>query len=305
MRIGALTIVLIIGLVYFIYMTQSTHLYSASIQNQIADAKSHDHLLVLGIISIPRDPTPLSDIVKTIDYVSNMNQKSQLSMYRGNKVSIKITQLEDTSQYDQIYPSRFDKLLYLVNYARIKNVFVWISAMHPRHARQEYQYYLRLLDIKFQNVGLTVATYNQECSQKIDVILKRNGFVRLVKGIFHGDQSDWNRVSQLYRINAIKLILSDHLHDDHNCNTLATHDVDILREMKSAYPKEFPKIELAFFNIAYDYVSQFESEFSNIKIVYVFFGKHRKYLMRHFFDLDLKRICGRRARYWYRQILNR
>jgi len=107
-----------------------------------------------------------------------------------------------------------------------KDVFVWISCVLKDDLNIEYNTYLKFLNKNYKNVGLTLASYNSSINIKVDNILKLKGHIRLVKGYYYGDINDYKMITNLYYLNAIKLIESKNFH------TLAIHDFELLNKLK-------------------------------------------------------------------------
>ena len=214
-----------------------------------------------------------------INYINKRD--SDKTILERSKVSIKIRQLAKTHKEQQ-------KILEeIVNYAYNKNVFIWISAVLPSDLDNEYHTYLNLIKKGYTNIGLTLATYHSSVSKKIDKILLQKGHIRLVKGYYYGDIKDWNTVTNLYYLNAKKLVLSNNYH------TLATHDFNILNKLKKEYTIHFNKMELAFFYSYLDFAKINTKGFTNNKFLYISYGNKLLYLLDNIHIVDISRIMKR------------
>ena len=175
------------------------------------------------------------------------NKRNQCP-YKGDKISIKLMFYKDKSGKILI-----KELLSLLEYAKKRNVFVYIDALYCNDRNLELQTYLTLFK-HFDNIGITLAAYHNTIDKSVNKIILNGGHIRLVKG-YYNDYSvkNWQRVKRNYINNAIKLIKSSNFH------TLATHDFNILNLLFKNYSKEMQNIELAFFWFAKKHV------FKNLK----------------------------------------
>ena len=270
-----ISILLVILLLLLFYCIRTTTLNNNNIQNKIDYALSKGFLISLGIVPVFDDDSIKYEMIDIINCIEKQNIMYKKSLYTGNKASIKIRQLSK---------NKFDELRFVVDYAKKKDIFIWIAAMLPEDLDDEYNFYLKLLNEKYNNVGLTLATYNKSCSEKVDNILKLGGHIRLVKGVYYGDIEDWKEVTDNYKKNALKLIRSKEYH------TLATHDYDLLKELKELEPVKFNKIELAFYYSALKFISTFEKKFTNKKSLYIHFGNKLHYLYDNAYYINFKRF---------------
>ena len=100
---------------------------------------------------------------------------------------------------------------------------------------------LILLNKGYKNIFITLATYHKDIDESVDLILKNNGQIRLVKGWWYdGDIKNWDKVTEKYYSNAKKLI------DDKKNHILATHDFNIIKKLFDEY-KKLDHIEFSFF----------------------------------------------------------
>jgi hypothetical protein len=265
---------------------QISNLYSADIQDKINNAHNKGFGVSLSLLPyFNTDNSDFKEFYQIIDYI--VAKEPNQSIFERDKISIKITQLAEN-------PENQWKILHdIVDYAKQKDVFVWIAAVLPTDTETEYNYYNKLRQLRYNNIGLTLASYHSNVSQSVDSILATNGHIRLVKGYYFGDITDWNIVTKLYFDNAEKLILSNNYH------TLATQDFDLLSKLKSKYPQQ-KKMELAFFYTSLPYVLQYAYLFPNHKSLYIPFGNPWLYLYHNIHLVDFKRIALRRLKNsWY------
>ena len=270
-----ITLLVVIIFLLLLYCIRTTKLNNNNIQNKIDYALSKDYLISLGIVPVFDDESIKYEMIDILNCIERQNTMYKKSLYSGNKASIKIRQLSK---------NKFEELKFIVDYANKKNIFIWIAAMLPEDLDDEYNFYIKLLNEKYKNVGLTLATYNKSCSKKVDNILKLGGHVRLVKGVYYGDIDDWKHVTENYKKNALKLIRSNNYH------TLATHDYKLLKELKQLEPINFDNIELAFYYSALKFISTFEKEFINKKSLYIHFGNKLHYLYDNAYYINFHRF---------------
>ena len=271
-------IFILLLLLLFVHLNY-LNLYSLLNQNKIKNAYSHNFGLSLSLLPyFNTDNEDYREFYKMIDFIAK-NEPNK-NIFKRSKISVKITHLAKDPQDQWILLQK------IVNYAKDRNVFVWISTVLSSDRDREYAYYKKLKQLNYKNVGLTLSTYHKNVSEKVDAILRMNGHIRLVKGYYYGDIPDWNVVTQLYYENAIKLIQSNNYH------TLATHDFQILNKLRLKYPHQ-NHIELAFFYSSLNYVLQHEKAFKNHKSLYISYGNIPLYLYHNIFEIDLKRIMGR------------
>ena len=248
------------------------NLYSILNQNKINNAYSNNFSLSLSLLPyFNSDNEDYKEYYKMIDFIAK-NEPNK-NIFKRSKISIKITHLAKEPQDQWIL------LHNIVNYAKDRNVFVWISAVLSSDRDREYAYYKKLKHLNYQNVGLTLSTYHKNVSEKVDDILRMNGHIRLVKGYYFGDIPDWKVVTKLYYENAIKLIRSNNYH------TLATHDFQLLNKLRLTYPHQ-NNIELAFFYSSLNYVLKHEKAFKNHKSLYIPYGNIPLYLYHNIFQID-------------------
>lgn len=206
-------------------------------------------------------------------------------MFKRSKLSVKLQQIgADKSEQDENF-------INLLQRAQDNNVFVWISTVRHKNLESEFKAYLKARQLGFDNIGLSISTYNKSCHKKVDDVLAMNGHIRLVKGFYSGDIKDWSITTKNYLENARKLCASKRYH------FLATHDFKILNTLYKEYG-EFNNIEVGFFYYAKDFalkqMQKYNIDFP-LKSFYVYYGDTVNYLLHNTFHLDLVRIFKRRV----------
>ena len=224
--------------------------------------------------------------IELLDFISSIYD-TNISMYHNPKISIKIFQLSTDPGI------AWDRFLYIVKYAKQRKIFIWISAVTRNTLNYEYSFFIKVRKLGFNNVGLTLSTYNSSVHCKLNTVLNMGGNVRLVKGVYSGDIADWSIVTNNYLICAKKLINSGNYH------TLATHDFDILLKLYHYRPNFINTIDLAFFHHAEDYVNHMLMKMPFVpkyKTFYIAYGNYSDYLQSNIFDVDIARSFKRRMR---------
>lgn len=205
-------------------------------------------------------------------------------MFKRSKISVKLRQIGKNDNEQQ------QNFISLLKHARDSNVFVWISAVKPKDLDYEFTMYKKARHAGFNNVGLTICTYNKSCHKKIDSVLAMNGHVRLAKGFYSGDIKDWSVTSKNYLENARKLCASGRYH------FFASQDFKILSTLNKEF-NGFNNTEVGFFYHAKDYVfkqmAKHELDFPN-KSFYVYYGDNINYLLHNALHVDAKRLFKRR-----------
>ena len=205
----------------------------------------------------------------------------------SDKISIKIMQLASSPHV------ALERFRTIVSYAKARHVFVWISAVMQDTLALEYDCYMRMRAAGYRNVGLTVATYNTSAIPTIERILRIDGHVRLVKGHYRGNISDWHQVTTNY-IRASKLLIDSAIH-----HTLATHDFAVLRQLYDYNPRFTQTIEFAFFYEALPHVEKQLSAMPFVpiyKTLYMAQGDYLQYALRNLKTLDVQRHLERKVR---------
>jgi len=220
--------------------------------------------------------------LKMIDYLDKSSKSTNI--FKKGKLSVKIT---ENATNDKENWNRFKNI---IDYADKKNIFVWISVTTKKYFNQEVQYYNDIINLGYNNIGLTLPTYYNISNDILDNIIKNNGHIRLVKGYYYGDIKNWNKVTDNYYKLACKLIESNNYHQ------LATHDFNILKKLKKKYPNYLNNTEIGFFNFAKKHVEYNLKFFDNIpmKSYYLSFGNYFYYVKYNINKLDLKNIIKRR-----------
>ena len=265
---------IIIFLFIIIILNKKEVFESKTLQYKIKKITDSGYIFSISLLPyFNKDNNDYLEFYKMIDYIS-----SNKNIYKNNKISIKIRQLAKNEKDQQ------DILENIIKYANKNNVFVWISSVLKDDLDIEYNTYLKLLNKKYKNIGLTLATYNYSINNKVDNILNLNGHIRLVKGYYYGDINSHKISTDLYYLNAKKLIKSKNFH------TLATHDFKLLKKLKNEYNNDFNNIELAFFYTHFYNVIKNVKDFKNIKSFYIPYGSLLKYLIHNIQYINLYQV---------------
>jgi len=221
--------------------------------------------------------------IEIVDYLDE-KYKNENNIFKRGKVSIKMIQL------GMNYKEKLHNLMRILNYAQSKNIFIWISAFHYNNVKEECSTYISLLERGYKNVGITIACYHTVASLYVDLILARNGHIRLVKGYYNDGQiKDWNKVTQNYLENAKKII------NNVNYHQIATHDFkNVLKPLNDIQRLEtLVNKEFGFFINATKHVER-ESKKYGIKLpekcVLITFGKKFRYIRSNLFHISLERL---------------
>tara|TARA_Y100000389_G_C17388258_1_gene478341 strand:- start:283 stop:1152 length:870 start_codon:yes stop_codon:yes gene_type:complete len=221
--------------------------------------------------------------IELIDFLSTIYDTNS-SMYHNPKISIKIFQLSNDPEV------AWGRFLYIVKHAKQRNIFIWISTVTRNTLKYEYRFFVKIRKLGFNNVGITLSTYNFSVHCKLDTVLNMGGNVRLVKGVYAGDITDWDVVTNNYLICAKKLINSGNYH------TLATHDFDVLLKLYYYRSSFINTIELAFFHHAEDYVNHMLMKMPFVpkyKTFYIAYGNYFEYFTQNICKIDLVRSVKR------------
>ena len=221
--------------------------------------------------------------MEIIDYLSDL-YKDETDIFKKGKVSLKMIQLGMT------YEEKFENLMKLLNYAQSKNIFVWISSFHYKNVQEECSTYLNLLERGYKNIGITIACYHRVASIYVDIVLARNGHIRLVKGYYNDGQiKDWDQVTKNYLENAKKIVKSPYYHQ------IATHDfknvlkpLNDIKKLESLQNKEF-----GFFINATKHVERETKKYGiklPMKCVLITFGKKFRYIRSNLFYISYARL---------------
>lgn len=170
----------------------------------------------------------ISSLYHYINLISNSGRKDDY-------ITIKLLWFKNNNSIN------LNKLEKLISYANDRNIKVGISSYLKKYKSEEINTYLRVLNKGYKNIFITLATYHKDIDESVDLILKNNGQIRLVKGWWYdGDIKNWDKVTEKYYSNAKKLI------DDKKNHILATHDFNIIKKLFDEY-KKLDHIEFSFF----------------------------------------------------------
>lgn len=231
----------------------------------------------------------ISRFYKFVDILNNIkaNKYTDQNRHAQNKISIKIKFFKKNNKL------MFDELIKFIDYANKYNIMIGFAAMKRNDRIEELNTYLKVLELGYKNVFITLATYHSDIDERVDIILKKNGTIRLVKGWYtDGNVKNWNTVTENYYRNARKLIMSNRFH------LLATHDFIILRKLFDEFGnKHMDKIEIIFFNFSKTYVKKklktFPYEIKNISF-YKPYGRICLSFMYTLVNMDIWRDIQRR-----------
>jgi proline dehydrogenase len=220
------------------------------------------------------------NIIDYLDIIALGNE----DIFKRGKVSIKLIQMGLT------YEEKIKNFLNMVSYAKSKNIFVWISAFHYKNIREECSIYLHLLERGFDNIGITIACYHKNATNYVNLILKKGGHIRLVKGYYNdGEIKNWNIVTRIYLENAKNIIKSGNYHQ------LATHDfkniLDPLNKIKKL--DTLHNIEIGFFINSNKHVNREIKKYNinlNNKCMFITFGKKFRYIRSNFKHISYPRL---------------
>ena len=263
------------------------YLWETDYNNRMEKATSLEYSVTLSYLPNFNSKEDYKNYFYLIDVISPQNRLKNLP--QSYKISLKIRQLGMTP-LQQI--TNFMKIL---EYAREKNVFIWISTTIPEDIEDEYKFYQTAIKNGFTNIGLTVATNHQNSCKTIDSILQNRGHIRLVKGYYHNDEmQNWKKVTEMYKKNAEKLLQSDNYH------VIATHDFYILDLLYKKYGNShvWDKIEFGFFYSSLNFIQSqneiYKIQFPN-KSLYIPYGRIYYYLLDNIMLLDWKNIIKRKV----------
>ncbi len=218
-----------------------------------------------------------------VDYLDE-KYKDIDNIFKRGKVSVKISQFGNTDE------EKLNNLTEFVNYAKSKNIFVWISGFHYKNVKEECYTYLYLKERGYDNLGITIACYHNTATSYVDLILNRGGHIRLVKGYYNDGQiRDWKKVTQNYLENAKKII------KDYKYHQIATHDFEnVLSHLNNIKKLEnLDNIEFGFFINAEKHIDR-ECQKYNIKLknkcVLITFGKKFRYIRSNFLHISYPRL---------------
>lgn len=164
--------------------------------------------------------------------------------------------------------------------------------MYKTSNQEELDTYLKLLHLGYTNIFITLQTYHKDVFQKVKLILKNGGHIRLVKGWYKdGDVKNWNQVTENYYQIARLLVEDNHFH------LLATHDFNLLKKLYDEYGSRMNKMEIIFFSFSKGFVESkmkyFPYQIIN-KSFYKPYGRKCLSLLYNLRHMDIKRDLQRR-----------
>lgn len=185
---------------------------------------------------------------KFIDLI-NKYENAKENMFSKSQISVKISNFGTTK--DEIIRNFSE----LAQYAKDNNVFIWMAALYQKTVDVEYSIYKTMCE-KYDNIGLTLSCSHSSMNDRVDEILKNNGHVRLVKGLYKGDITDDKEIKRIYVENANKLCNSN----TYQC--ICTHDFNIINNLNLYHNKN---LELSFYYTNFKYVQKNLKKY-NIKV---------------------------------------
>lgn len=226
--------------------------------------------------------------IKTLIRLDGLSDENKHFFYR-DKLSLKINQLGLT------FEEKMENLIEILEFARDRNIMVWISSHKKKDSETEFSVYKNLRKKGFNNVGITLAAYHNSFLSKVQEVLDMGGITRVVKGYYKdGEIQDWNLVTQNYYQGARLLFLSGTNHQ------IAGHDFDniIVPLHKEFNLNENTNMEFGFFLNSIGYVEKQLQE-NNItlrnKYALITFGKIYRYLKSNIKDISFKRSIKAKA----------
>lgn len=226
--------------------------------------------------------------IKTLIRLDGLSDENQHFFYR-DKLSLKINQLGLT------FEEKMENLIEILEFARDRNIMVWISSHKRTDSETEFSVYKNLRKKGYDNVGITLAAYHNSFLSKVQEVLDMGGITRIVKGYYKdGEIQDWNLVTQNYYQGARLLFLSGTNHQ------IAGHDFDniIVPLHKEFNLNENTNMEFGFFLNSIGYVEKQLQE-NNItlrnKYALITFGKIYRYLKSNIKDISFKRSIKAKA----------
>ena len=226
--------------------------------------------------------------IKTLIRLDGLSDENKHFFYR-DKLSLKINQLGLT------FEEKMENLIEILEFARDRNIMVWISSHKKKDSQTEFSVYKNLRKKGYDNVGITLAAYHNSFLSKVQEFLDMGGITRVVKGYYKdGEIQDWNLVTQNYYQGARLLFLSGTNHQ------IAGHDFDniIVPLHKEFNLNENTNMEFGFFLNSIGYVEKQLQE-NNItlrnKYALITFGKIYRYLKSNIKDISFKRSIKAKA----------
>lgn len=206
-----------------------------------------------------------NEIDRFYNYVNILNslkkiEYTNLNRHQQYKISIKLLFF-----YNENNELDFYKLEQFVKYASKYNIMIGIASMHKIDKEVELATFIKLKELGYNNIFITLATYHSDVNKSVDKILKIGGSIRLVKGwYFDGDIKNWSDVTNNYLENAKKLA------SDKNFHIFATHDFDILNELYKLDEKNMENKEISCFKFNQEYIesqiNKFPYKIKNISL---------------------------------------
>jgi hypothetical protein len=150
----------------------------------------------------------------------------------------------------------FDKFAKFVDLANRNDIMIGIDAMLEKNKQEELNTYLKLIKLGYNNVFITLACYREDIDERVDIVLKNKGHIRLVKGYYSDNTvKEWSQVTANYLRNAKKLV------EDNNFHIIATHDFEILQKLYQEYGSRMDQKQIAFFELYKSFVQKKLSQF--------------------------------------------
>ena len=246
-------LILIISILLVIILLASYQCYNTDISYNLItqDIKNHPNFnYTIGPLPYYNKKYYKAEIQRFYNFVDILNKIKKTdynhnNRYLQHKISIKLDFFKENNVLN------FNDLKNYVDYANKHNIMVGISSMKRHDRLDELNTYLKLLKLGYKNVFITLATYHSDIDERVNIVLKEGGVVRLVKGWYKdGDVKNWNEVTFNYLKNAKKLVESGTFH------ILATHDFDILLELYKQYDKKMDLLEIIFFKFSLKFVQK-------------------------------------------------
>tara|TARA_B110000858_G_scaffold198451_1_gene265193 strand:- start:3 stop:833 length:831 start_codon:yes stop_codon:yes gene_type:complete len=232
----------------------------------------------------------LPDYGSKDDYLYYFKLLNDLSCIDSAKISLKVKQLGQNKK------EQLKNFIDILTYARDKNIFVWISSTLLEFAPDEMFFYDYAISKGFTNIGITLSTNNPNINRNVDYVLKKGGHIRLVKGYYYTYLTkNWKKVSELFRINAKKLLNSNNYH------VIATHDFEILTDLYEQYnlTSNWSNIEFGFFYSSLNFITYMIKKTRIIfpkKSLYIPYGPFLNYTIDNVPYLDWQHIIMRKIK---------
>ena len=258
MKVNNIKIILIISILLVIILLASYQCYNTDISYNLItqDINNHPNFnYTIGPLPYYNKIYYKDEIRRFYNFLDILNKIKKTrynnnNRYLQNKISIKLDFFKENNVLN------FNDLKKYVEYANNYDIMVGISSMKRDDRLDELNTYLKLLRLGYKNIFITLATYHSDIDERVNIVLRSGGVVRLVKGWYKdGNVKNWNEVSYNYLRNAKKLVESGTFH------ILATHDFDILIELYKQYSKKMDLLEIIFFKFSLKFVQKKLKEF--------------------------------------------